>query len=340
LNIPTTQLKNLDAIDSIDEAAEKVDNLTEQETRKIAIPPEVEFWGHCSNLQVWYEHDYDTRLIHSNIAFQILKKLTEVGDPIARDVYKEEIVKRYKGGTEKTKEYLRKEGFLRDLQVDERLDLLLDNNNFKALMELSEEDGIVQIFHQNPSTPIECLLWRIKIEEGKIVELDLSDLDLKTFPKAILKFNGLKILILNDNYLKSIPNEINKLNSLKQLWIQGNKITQLPDSICEIVALEELWADGNKIQALPDGIGTLKNLRYLKLGNNEIKELPETFYHLVSLENVSLSDNQIDHLSDSFFNLKSLQWLSLSNNNLKKIPESLINLKSLNYLNTNQNSLK
>lgn len=335
LNIPTTQIKNFDTIDSIDEAAELVDNVAEEEMREIEIPPEVEFWGHCSNLQVWYEQGYDTRLIHSNIAFQVLKKLTEVGDPLARDVYKGEIIKRYENGSEKTKEYLRKEGFLRDLPVDERLNLLLDNQNFGALMELSEE----VTFDPNPLPTIESLLWRINIKEEKIIELDLSDLDLKTFPKAILKLKGLEILILNDNYLKTIPNEIRKLNSLKQLWIESNKITHLPDSICDMLTLEEIWAGGNKIQDLPDDIGDLINLRFLKLGSNEIRELPESFYRLVSLENLSLPDNQIKRLSDSFCNLKSLQWLSLSNNNLKKIPESLINIKSLNYININQNPL-
>lgn len=329
------QIKNFDIIDSIDEAAEKVDKVVEEEMRKIEIPPEVEFWGHCSNLQAWYEHGYDTHLIHSNIAFQILKKLTEVGDPLASDVYKGEIIKRYKNGTEKTKEYLRRAGFLRDLYVDERLNLLLDKQNFGALMELSEE----VTFDQNPLPTIESLLWCIDIKKGKIIELDLTDLDLKTFPKAILKLKGLRILILTMNYLKTVPYEISKLSSLKQLWVDSNEITHLPESICEITTLEALWAGGNKIQVLPDDIGDLINLRCLRLTSNEIKELPESFYRLTSLENLSLADNQINHLSDSFCNLKSLQWLSLSNNNLKKIPESLINIKSLNYININQNPL-
>ena len=336
LNIPTTQIKNFDTIDSIEEAAEKIDNIVEEEMREIKIPPEVEFWGHCSNLQVWYEQGYDTRLIHSNIAFQVLKKLTEVGDPLAKDVYKGEIIKRYENGTKKTREYLRKAGFLRELRLDERLNLLLDNHNFGALMELSEE----VTFDQNPLPTIESLLWCINIEEGEIIKLDLSDIDLKSFPKAILKLKGLIILILNDNYLKTVPIEIRKLSKLKQLWIETNKITYLPDSICEMVALEEIWAGGNKIQVLPDNIGNLINLKRLRLESNEIRELPESFYRLVSLENLSLPDNRINHLSDSFCNLKSLQWLSLSNNNLKKVPESLINLKSLNYLNINQNPLR
>lgn len=93
LNIPITEISTFDEIESIDEAAEKVDGIMEKEIRKIEIPPEVEFWGHCSNLQVWYEYNYDTRLIHSNLAFPLLKKLAEVSDPLAKKVFKAELIK-------------------------------------------------------------------------------------------------------------------------------------------------------------------------------------------------------------------------------------------------------
>ena len=59
------------------------------------IYPETEFWGHCSNLQVWVENDYNTRLLHRNLAFPLLKRLTELGDPKAKRVFKEEIAQRF-----------------------------------------------------------------------------------------------------------------------------------------------------------------------------------------------------------------------------------------------------
>lgn len=62
------------------------------------ITPEEEFWGHCSNLQAWVENNYDTRLLHSNIAFPLLKKLTEAGDPNTNKVFKEEIARRFESG--------------------------------------------------------------------------------------------------------------------------------------------------------------------------------------------------------------------------------------------------
>ena len=106
LNIPVDEISSLDEIDSIDEAAAKLDR--SQERNKFfrrEISPEVEFWGHCSNLQMWMENNYDTRLLHSNLAFPLLKRLTDVGDPIAKRVFREEIAKRLGQGYRPVVEY-------------------------------------------------------------------------------------------------------------------------------------------------------------------------------------------------------------------------------------------
>ena len=47
------------------------------------------------NLQTWAENGYDTRILHSTLAFPLLKRLTEVGDLIAKNKLKEEIAIRY-----------------------------------------------------------------------------------------------------------------------------------------------------------------------------------------------------------------------------------------------------
>ncbi len=96
LNIPIEEMSSFDEIESIDEAAEKLDRSFER--NRVDIPPEVEFWGHCSNIQVWYEYNYDTRLLHSNLAFPLLERLTEAGDSLAKKVFKEEVLKRLEKG--------------------------------------------------------------------------------------------------------------------------------------------------------------------------------------------------------------------------------------------------
>lgn len=99
LNIPVENIEDYNEVESIDEASELLD-WTEDGQRGIMydISPEVEFFGHCSNMQAWVENDYDTRILHRNLAFPLLKKLTEVGDPIAKRVFSEEIAKRFESG--------------------------------------------------------------------------------------------------------------------------------------------------------------------------------------------------------------------------------------------------
>ena len=69
LHLSDSREKNLEDIDSIDAVAEMLDHSLESinNNNKNILDPKLEFWGHCSNLQAWFENDYDTRLLHSNI---------------------------------------------------------------------------------------------------------------------------------------------------------------------------------------------------------------------------------------------------------------------------------
>ena len=82
-------------IRTVDDAKKKLNSGLEGKLKleDLGISPIEEFWAHCSNLQVWCENDYDTSLIHSNLAFPLLKKLMEIGDPLARKVFKKELAK-------------------------------------------------------------------------------------------------------------------------------------------------------------------------------------------------------------------------------------------------------
>ncbi|MBD3256067.1 MAG: hypothetical protein GF383_13305, partial [Candidatus Lokiarchaeota archaeon] len=90
------KLFTYDRIRSIDEM-ESTDR--SKEYYKINIDHETEFWAHCSNLQAWAENDYDSRLLHRNLAFPFLKALMKAGDLKARKVIKEEIAKRFNNGS-------------------------------------------------------------------------------------------------------------------------------------------------------------------------------------------------------------------------------------------------
>ncbi|MFX1424897.1 MAG: hypothetical protein ACFFBE_00470 [Promethearchaeota archaeon] len=107
LQMSMEELMNLNNIKSIDEALEKLHGSHEYSKRnEIKIPSEIEFWGHCSNLQTWYENNYNPCLLHSNLAFPLLKKLTEAGDRLAKGIFKEEIAKRFDKGSLSNVQYL------------------------------------------------------------------------------------------------------------------------------------------------------------------------------------------------------------------------------------------
>ncbi|KKN63922.1 hypothetical protein LCGC14_0496950 [marine sediment metagenome] len=111
LNIVKDEIENFQEIRSIDKAAENLDASMEYENKDI-LDPEVEFMGHCSNLQAWAENGYDSTLLHRNLAFPLLKTLAKEGDILAKQRFKEEIARRYKYGNYRVQAFLFEEGYL------------------------------------------------------------------------------------------------------------------------------------------------------------------------------------------------------------------------------------
>ena len=130
LNISITKIRNYDYIESIDEAAERLDPSMEGEgIYKYKISPETEFWAHCSNIQLWYENNYATCLLHRNLAFPLLMALTRAGDPAAKKVFKEEIAGRFESGYPSVVLYLINQGYLEYLN-NEELDSVIESPKF------------------------------------------------------------------------------------------------------------------------------------------------------------------------------------------------------------------
>ena len=135
INIPINQIQKYDGINSIDEAAELLDHSLEESEPQISI--ETEFWGHCSNLQAWVENNYDTRLLHSNLAFPLLRELYELGDIQAKNAFKEEIAKRLTCGYEPIIIYLLEEGYL-DYLSQYEIESLTEDLDFNAIKKVFE----------------------------------------------------------------------------------------------------------------------------------------------------------------------------------------------------------
>ncbi len=114
------ELEDIDDISSIDQFADPtIDNISKNlnhlledvNPETVNIPRETIFWAHASNFQVWVENNYETNLLHSNISFPLLKRLWQLNVPIAVDVFKKEIIKRFKEGYLNTILFLLLEGY-------------------------------------------------------------------------------------------------------------------------------------------------------------------------------------------------------------------------------------
>ncbi len=132
-NLPVNRLEELDEINPIDETIKTYRRSFP--VSRIFITPEQEFWGYCSNLQTWVEHNYDTRLLHSNLAFPLLNRLSQAGDPQAKKVFKEEVARRLESGYLPVQLFLLNQGYLDFFTLDE-----LQSLNIPHFMLLSRKN--------------------------------------------------------------------------------------------------------------------------------------------------------------------------------------------------------
>ena len=132
--IQSDNLSNFDDLESIDDLNQ------DQSSLNVSISPKEEFWGHCSNLQSWEENEYNTALLHSSLSFPLLKKLTEVGDPIANKFFKNEIGKRFVSKNPNTSKFLVEEDYLNFLNDEEFASLMESYKEYVKQTEIEQID--------------------------------------------------------------------------------------------------------------------------------------------------------------------------------------------------------
>lgn len=307
LNIPVENGKSSVEIESIDEAAEKLGYSRKKVgENSIKISPETEFWAHCSNLQAWDEHDYDTRLLRSNLAFPLLKKLTEEGDLLARRVFREEIAKRLESNHLPTIQYLVNEGYLSYLNKDE-LDNIMRN-----LIQLGKIEQYLYLEEKSWSK------FNCKFQEFFSREQFWSYLpkEAQILREIENRVNGRFILYSEDeDYL------FNHYEKKKQLGfsLKGDDVDCVVFYNCKEFELN-LWKE------ILEALGGLKNLKVLGIEYCNLKRIPESIGHIHTLNMLLLGGNDLDNLPDSIKNLKNLRLIELD----KKIKKKLsLNIQSL-----------
>jgi len=255
LQIPRDEVGRFDEIDSIDEAAEvyaytiadhvvlRTDGekpVVENDENFTLLSPEEEFWGHCSNLQTWYEHDYDTRLLKANLAFPLLEALAKAGDARAAMRFKEEIIHRLKSGYRPVIEYLYEEAYLERLTNEELLGGLLVPEEAKILKKMQQRLDIefkfvpsIKMYIEWPRSRLPVNLDKLRRYRGlknedyhvKGIQLFFSEF-IKTIDLS-KKLKGLKKLTLStytgetedkDKLLKQVIDALSTLKGLNRVY--------------------------------------------------------------------------------------------------------------------------
>ena len=307
------------------------------------ISPEEEFWAHSSNLQAWVESGYDTRLLHRNLAFPLLKKLCDAGDLKAKRMFKEEVAFRFEKGSEAVRDFLIAQKFINyinetDLwnlfppeihiirEISEKFKLNLRVYTSKDIVLFNKKGSHNQLGFNLKDNKINYVsFYRCKLTEdewnwalGKLGEIDsishlnLINNNLKIIPDNIGNLGNLLSLSAIDNLIEEIPDSIGNLRKLKSLHVEKNKLSLFPNSLGDLISLEVLRAPNNKLEQIPDSISKLKSLKYLILNNNNLSSIPESIGSLESLEIVFLQKNNITSVLEPILeNLKKKGILNL-----------------------------
>lgn len=363
IEIPKDRFIDFDNISSIDDVSESLDHSLESNRDYHLLEPETEFWGHCSNLQAWSENSYDTCLLHSNLAFPLLKKLTDVGDPTARRVFKDEVIERLTKGNSKVAQYLIRENYLEYFNNEER-ELLMEILYQQIEKEFTKKHGsftdeidietlldIIKVnlvysktFLINHLKPMDTISKKsyigFKYENHKVSHLGLNRCGLKQLPSSIGNFENLKELYLTENRLKSLPESIGDLTSLEKLNLSDNHLITLPNEMGNLINLKELHLNHNIIQTLPESLSNLRNLEVLSIWGNQLRDLPNSLDKMSTLRILGLSFNQLEEFPEILSHFTNLEILDLSNNKIQNIPEHISSLKSLKTLWLNNNPIK
>jgi len=269
----------------------------------------------------------ETKLMQTNLAFPLLKKLYEIGDEKSKKVVKEEITTRLLSESESAVKYIANRKYL-DYFTHEELTMIFSEFSHTKLSHLITESRLLTYFIS--------VLYLFDSESDILKNIQVLDLNQDNYDSEYYRMYK-----SSRNTRVYIPPSIDKLTSLKRLTIKDIRITFLPESIGNLQSLTSIeLSEMLELESLPNSIENLPNLQSLTITRSSGVELPESFGNLKSLQTLDLRNNKLRELPESFGNLKSLQTLDLRYNNLTKLPESFGNLQSLQELNLSKNFLR
>lgn len=265
--------KASEEINSIDEAQDEYGKIY-GETLVERINPRVIFWAHCSNLQAWFENNYDSRLLHKSLAFPLLKKLAVSGDSQAKYALNREIIERFQSGYEPVMAFLLEENYLNLLSGDELLNLF---QNKKILKKFETFSFLVE-------EPIIIMTLKIfKIKGKNYLKIFLKFL-LSLKPKMFYSY------VCNTEFESYIPRKkllkvfLNDSERERFLALEA----EIKDQI-DFVNEEEIEHHSFPCCYIED-----KVLKSISLRNRNLSSVPQVLHEFENLKFIDLRLNRID----------------------------------------------
>jgi hypothetical protein len=131
--------------------------------------------------------------------------------------------------------------------------------------------------------------------------------NLTAIPEKILKFEGLRSLLLQMNPLTIDRSVFTRLQHLRVLDLSETAVELVPENLGNLVYLN---LSSTRIQAIPESIGNLWNLEFLLLRDcKSLHKLPKGIEHLRGLRDLDQAGTVIDYAAFSVGHLRRLTSL-------------------------------
>lgn len=236
-----------------------IDEIIDDEDKRsfVSLTPEEEFWVHCSSLQAWADSNYDTALLDSYLAFPLLKRLAEVGDLKANQVFKEEIGKKLKSSVPNVKRFMIRENYPSYLSQEELF--------YSALV--PEDAAVLEEIVRRTKNHY-CLVFDFDelrenffhINRGRY-ELDTGEYYFSAYKGHI---NELELLL--DMHCSSIPHTLGNLTHLKRIYLYVNDLgLNVPEFELYVESVVHLKIFCFGIVILPNIFKAFPNLRKIEM---------------------------------------------------------------------------
>ena len=259
-------------------------------------------------MQAWVENNYDTDILHRNLAFPLLKILSKEGDKIAKQRFREEIARRYKYGGWNVQAYLFREKYT---------DYLTNDDMLSGVFIPEEASFMAKIFESGSK-------YRL------IPMFGLLDGQIRDATKFISLKNGrIKQLEFEiKNKLHRVPSEIENLKALERLHIYiGSHADNIFGEEFKTESVRNLTIICNAADiTIPDLFCYFPNIFLLRIkgiNSKDIVRLDDSFKNLVLIKGIN--GKPIVRLENSLKNLKKLEFLELHNVSLDELPDMIVN---------------